>query len=122
MSEVVATLEYQGKQYTVHKHDWTHPDEDADEQEQERLVWWMWTEGNYGCDCNRFAFISYEHDDWPGESDESGKFPCGETITLVGLTLDGKDLLAPDPEMQMRERLAAIGLKPAWTLLGDFER
>lgn len=109
-SEVIATLEHEGKQYTVHHHNWSHPDPDADEQEQERLVWWMWVKGNYGCDCNRFSFIEDEYgDDAPvreNPNEDERSFACGKTVNLVGLTLDGKDLLAPTTQ----ERLAAIGL------------
>lgn len=104
MNELVAVLEYDGKQYTVHR-DWT-PLNDETPEENEHLAYYMWTEGNYSCDCNRFAFISYEYDDAPGPEDENGYIPCGETIKLVSLTLDGKDLLAPT----VNERLAAIGL------------
>ena len=103
--EIVAVLEYDRKQYLVHM-GWSHPDEDADDQEIERLAWYMWTDGNYSCDCNRLAFIACEYDDYPDLEDENGYPPCGETIKLVRLTLDGKDLLAPT----VNKRLAAIGL------------
>lgn len=97
MSEVVATLEYIGKQYTV-RQTYTNPEEDG--------VLFHWTDGNYGCDCNRKLFMSDADADFPDEPDENGWFPCGETVKLVGLTLDGKDLLAPTTH----GRLAAIGL------------
>lgn len=105
MATVTAVLEHEGKQYIVTQDSWDVAKYD-DEAHMERAIEWIWTEGNYGCDCNRFLFISYEHDDYPGTEDEDGWFPCGRTVKLVSLGLDGKDLLAPTP----RERLAAIGL------------
>ena len=50
-------------------------------------VWFMWTDGNYGCDCNKSIFINAEH--YLGLPEV-----CGETIGLVALTGDGKDLLS----------------------------
>lgn len=113
MENLFATLEYEGKQYTIGMEWGRHPG-DTDE-EYRGHAYYMWTDGNYGCDCNRFAFISYDYDDYPGEEDEDGNFRCGETIKLVSLVLDGYDLLAPT----LNERMAAIGLVPSFTLLGD---
>jgi hypothetical protein len=104
MSTIIATLKYKGKQYTVHM-DWG-PSKDRTEEEDEHLAYYMWTDGNYSCDCNRLAFISDEYEDFPDPEDENGHIDCGETVKLVSLTLDGKDLLAPTAN----ERLAAIGL------------
>lgn len=43
-----------------------------------------WTEGNYGCDCNRSLFLfNLEYDD---------AWPCGETIVLDSLTVNGDPL------------------------------
>jgi hypothetical protein len=101
MKTVVAELEYEGKQYTVTRDDW---DENADYLREdyglEQLVYYMWTEGNYACDCNRILFMGLDDPD----SDEFP--PCGDTVKLLSLTLDGKDLLATTTG----ERLAAIGL------------
>lgn len=107
MSEIVAVLEYNGVPYLVHQA-WSHPDEDADEEESASLAWYMWVQGNYSCDCNRMAFIADEYADFPvtAREDDYPDYPCGGTVKLVSLHLDGKDLLAPTP----RERLAAIGL------------
>lgn len=100
MPTVTAVLEYDGKQYTVTSDQWT------EDEELESHVWYMWTQGNYSCDCNRLLFISYEHDDYPGEENEDGWFACGHKSTLISLTLDGKDLLAST----VNERLWAAGL------------
>lgn len=45
-------------------------------------VFW-WTEGNASCDCNRKLFLDREY----GLGIDDGQ--CGETITLVSLTVDG---------------------------------
>jgi hypothetical protein len=91
MKTVVAELEYEGKRYTVTRDNW------GDDTE-ENHVWYMWMQGNYSCDCNRLLFMGLDVDiDNP---------PCGDTVRLLSLTLDGKDLLAPTT----RERLAEIGL------------
>jgi hypothetical protein len=116
---VTAVLEYDGKQYTVTDGDWDvdrlWPGADPEDQQHklEGLVWYMWTDGNYSCDCNRFDFIEDIDPDFPVKADENDHRPCGETVQLVSLSLDGKDLLAPTPhevQMDARARLAAIGL------------
>lgn len=102
MSVVVAEVEYQGDRYTVTQDNWDAdaPYLDNEPDALDRLVWYMWTEGNYSCDCNRLIFMGLDDP----ESDESP--PCGQTTTLCSLTLDGKDLLAET----VPQRLAAIGL------------
>lgn len=107
MSELIATLEYNGKQYVIQQ-DWPLYDGD-DENDQRGHASYLWTEGNYGCDCNRFSFIEDAYDDPPvreNPDENEPSYRCGETIKLVSLTLDGKDLLAPT----VHERLAAVGL------------
>lgn len=50
---------------------------------------WMWTEGNYGCDCNRSLFLYGVPPDDPLE------LPCsrGEpTIELIELVVDGEQI------------------------------
>lgn len=50
---------------------------------------WLWTEGNYSCDCNRSLFLFDIPIDHPSE------LPCsrGEpTIELVELVVDGERL------------------------------
>jgi hypothetical protein len=60
--------------------------ENADSQE------FWWTEGNGGCDCNRSLALNNRHDLKLGEYDEETDrwmMPCGETLTLVSLAVDG---------------------------------
>jgi hypothetical protein len=116
---VTAILEYDGKQYT-HTDDhwdvellWPGQDPDDQQHELEGLVWYMWVQGNYSCDCNRLDFIEDVDPDFPVKADENGWRPCGETVHLASLSLDGKDLLAPTPRevpMDARARLTAMGL------------
>ena len=40
---------------------------------------WQWTEGNYGCDCNRELFF----DRASGDEDSSDDCQCGETAYTV---------------------------------------
>jgi hypothetical protein len=55
----------------------------------------LWTEGNWACDCNRSLFIGRDHGVWlgaaPQEDDDDGEasLSCGDTITLVRLVVDG---------------------------------
>lgn len=53
--------------------------------EEDGLYWAhsMWTDGNYGCDCNRSAFIAELSFD-PG-ADDFPELPCGQTIALIQL-------------------------------------
>ena len=39
---------------------------------------WMFTEGNYSCDCNRSLFIRQQFGD-----DSIPELPCGNTIELL---------------------------------------
>ena len=39
---------------------------------------WMFTEGNYSCDCNRSLFIRQQFGD-----DSIPELPCGDTIELL---------------------------------------
>ena len=55
-------------------------------------VFW-WTEGNGGCDCNRSLYLNREHALGLGEcehNDDVPNLPCGDTMTLVSLTVDGQ--------------------------------
>lgn len=48
-------------------------------------TFYLWTEGNYSCDCNRELFWTNHNPNCPN--------PCGdERYTLVGLTLDGVEV------------------------------
>lgn len=53
-------------------------------------TWYYWTEGNNGCDCNRSLYLGREYGLDFGGPDEC--LPCGDTIVLVSLTVDGKPL------------------------------
>ncbi len=67
------TLRYNGETYTFDEGHWTPDDLD--------LANYLWTEGNFACDCNRSQMIRQHVD---------GDFPdlsCGETIELVDLTV-----------------------------------
>jgi hypothetical protein len=85
---VTAVLEYEGQRYTVSQDSWDEAGYD-DAEDLRHGVHYMWTEGNWSCDCNRFDFISYAYDDYPGKEDENGGFPCGDTVTLVSLRIEG---------------------------------
>ena len=57
-------------------------------------MWYWWTEGNGGCDCNRSLSLNRAHK--LGLGDPNGEhcldercLPCGDTITLVALSVDG---------------------------------
>lgn len=50
---------------------------------------YIWTEGNYSCDCNRSLFLyGLENTDPP----DRAKLHCGETIQLISLSWDGREL------------------------------
>jgi len=48
---------------------------------------WMWSEGNWGCDCNRRIV-------WDGEYDHDKDYPCTDTIfSISGFILeDGTEI------------------------------
>src|SRR5688572_18195944 len=55
-----------------------------------------WNEGNAACDCNRSLFINQDYGLSLGELDEEDEdalpcLPCGDTITLVSLTIGGEN-------------------------------
>lgn len=70
----------------------------ADNQE------FWWTDGNASCDCNRSLFIGQDFGVWlgtePQEYDGEGEcsLPCGDTITLLRLTVDGVVVYELDPK------------------------
>ena len=83
MFSIVAILETpDGKRHTV-TDDWDFPTTDGIEH--------MWNEGNYSCDCNRRLFIERLRN---GGFD--GETPCGETIKLVELLIDGEKVRSWD--------------------------
>jgi hypothetical protein len=84
MRHVTAVLSYEGKQYVIER-DW---DESGGTHEDDG-IYYQWTDGNYGCDCNRALFIEREYGESPIEGQEDFPwFPCGDRITLVSLTID----------------------------------
>lgn len=71
------TLAYEGKEYT-YQHEFSETNDTY--KTTEELAEYMYTEGNYACDCNRSDFITRNCD---------ANFPemeCGDTIKLVSLT------------------------------------
>lgn len=66
----VGTFEYEGKQFVIH-------DDFGYEYEEENAVY-MYTEGNYSCDCNRACFIRREYGD-----DSIPELFCGDEIKLI---------------------------------------
>lgn len=64
--------------------------------------WYWWTEGNGGCDCNRSLFLNREYGLGLGEKnkedDDVPNLPCGDTIELLSLTVDGKNAADMDRE------------------------
>jgi hypothetical protein len=59
-----------------------------------------WTEGNGACDCNRSLELNRAHGlklGIPDDDDEVPCLPCGNTIMLVSLTVDGKTLVGLRP-------------------------
>jgi hypothetical protein len=50
-----------------------------------------WTEGNMGCDCNRASYIEQQHGINLNPDEEH--HPCGDTIELLSLKVDGEELL-----------------------------
>lgn len=42
---------------------------------------YQYTDGNYGCDCNRLLFLARAY-----QQDELDEYECGETIPLLRLT------------------------------------
>lgn len=80
MITATATLEYEGKQYTVtesYHESWY----EGAECEPAYYVEFTWSDGNNSCDCNRSALIAEQCDEM---------FPmleCGDEIKLVSLQL-----------------------------------
>lgn len=67
------TLKYKDKLHTF-----TDEEDDGKDEVYEGSVY-MWTEGNFSCDCNRSRMIKEYCDDGFPEMD------CGEEIQLVNL-------------------------------------
>ena len=54
----------------------------ANEQDLIKAIIYMYTEGNYSCDCNLVSFIAEAYQEWKPKD-----APCGDTIKLERLTL-----------------------------------
>jgi len=101
------TLAYGGVEYAF---DYPHPTDGDSAADVEAGMRFQWTEGNYGCDCNRIPFIE-TYCAVELEYPEGGL--CGDTVSLVRLEAvyaDGEvTQVYPDPH-RVAERLAALGL------------
>lgn len=74
----VGTFEYSGKQFVLH-HDFGNEYTEDDAK-------FMYTLGNYSCDCNRSMFIRREH----GE-DSMPQLGCGDEIKLLDYHFEYED-------------------------------
>ena len=55
---------------------------DPCDYDDDGTVEYLWTEGNYSCDCNRSAFLGLP------------QMPCGETIELLRIVReDGREVV-----------------------------
>lgn len=73
MKKSIATLEYKDKEYVISL--------DFQDSYPNHTIDYMWTEGNYECDCNKSLFIKQQLDkNFP-------EFDCGETIKLKKLEI-----------------------------------
>ncbi len=84
--EVVRHRLPDGREYET-VHDWTY---DEPPSVEGRL--YMWTEGNWACDDNKSLFLMEQH---PGCGIED-ELPCGRTIGLVSIVLDGIQIYPED--------------------------
>lgn len=69
----------------------------SDDVEWQDGVGYQWTDGNFGCDCNRSEFILRENPDL-----ELDPLECGETIELRKLTVthwDGRIVTLVDADV-----------------------
>ena len=74
----VGTFEYKGNKFTIHYDlGYEYPDEDAE---------FYFTDGNFGCDCNRSLAIQWEY----GE-DVIPKLECGCEIELIDYHIEHWD-------------------------------
>jgi hypothetical protein len=88
---VTAVLEHDGTRYPITQ-DW-NDDEDFYDTPEEMFdnAYYMWTEGNYSCDCNRLLFIDRRYFDEDASWDT---YRCGETITLISLSMENAEKTA----------------------------
>jgi len=64
------------REYIERDHDWSDLDE------------YMWTDGNYGCDCNRALFFARAADE---DETEAWEQPCGDDLAYKMLRVVGGD-------------------------------
>lgn len=87
MSIVIAKIlnpeTHEVRAYTDDSYDW---------EGDTRALEFQWTDGNYGCDCNRSRFWLRAGGATEAEVDAAER-PCGGRWALVSLTLDGHEVL-----------------------------
>src|SRR5436190_1030232 len=107
-AKVRVTLRHDGTDYT-YEQEWR---EDDTVEETTRNVYYMYTDGNYGCDCNRSLFIDRYCDDapdkWPNVDDDGDCMKCGRTIELKSLTYVAAD--------ESEHPITVRSHGPVWTL------
>ncbi len=68
-----------------------------DREEEVRLIEFMWSEGNYGCDCNRYLFFERAGCHEPTDEESELHCNCGEDRYTVLCIVDmetGKTIYA----------------------------
>lgn len=82
--KITVTLSSKDRPYTF------TPDYDYDEP---YAALWMWTEGNYGCDCNKSIHIQQHcHNGFHW-------MECGELINLVSVVAEDGTRVYPEPDL-----------------------
>jgi hypothetical protein len=76
MARYTITFRYEGKEY-VYPDSFDYQGWDT-ERNADHQVTHMYTEGNYGCDCNRSDFIREVDETFP-------EMECGDSIELVSI-------------------------------------
>lgn len=67
-------------------------DLDWDDGDVEGSCEYLWSEGNFGCDCNRALFFARAVDEDP-DDDET---PCGSTAFRIRITENGRVVYRDD--------------------------
>jgi hypothetical protein len=65
----------------------TTDQEDPKSEEGRRGIEFMWSEGNYACDCNRGLFLSFAL----GRDKDEFEVPCGHGTIAVDKIVDPRD-------------------------------
>ena len=101
------SLRYRGTDYAF---DYPHETTGSSGADAEASLLYQWTDGNFGCDCNRIPFIE---DYCTADLAAAEDVPCGHEVELKRLDAvyaDGTvSPVYPDPH-RVSERLAALGL------------